>query len=83
MSIIPLLIAAPMNTPAEAMMMIVRNGATLVPMAELRKLTASLLTPTDRSKMASRNRKTTTQRNKISISVSCLILLQITLNDVS
>lgn len=39
--------------------MIVRKEATLLPIAELRKLTASLLTPTIRSVMASKKRTTT------------------------
>lgn len=43
------------------------NEAAFEPMAELRKLTASLLTPTDKSKIASRNRKITTHRNNMSI----------------
>ena len=58
-SIIPALITAPTSTPIEAMNMTVLNFATLAPMAELRKLTASLLTPTNRSNTARISRKTT------------------------
>ena len=58
-SIMPLLIAAPAKTPIAAMVTMVRNFATLAPMAEFRKLTASLLTPTTRSKTARTMRKTT------------------------
>lgn len=52
-SIIPAEDNAPTNIPAVAIHIIVRNGATLDPMAELRKLTASLPTPTIRSDTAS------------------------------
>ena len=52
MSIMPSLITAPQNTPTAATVTIVRNRATFEPMAELRKLTASLLTPTQRSNAA-------------------------------
>ena len=37
-SIIPLLMAAPANTPTEAIIMIVLNLAALAPIAELRKI---------------------------------------------
>ena len=70
MSIMPLLMAAPQNTPTEATMIIVRNVAARLPMAELRKLTASLLTPTERSNTARMKRKTMMQRNNISICCS-------------
>ena len=63
----PLLMAAPMKTPIEATISIRLKGAAFEPIAELRKLTASLLTPTDKSNIASRKRKTTTHRNSISI----------------
>ena len=66
-SIIPLLIAAPMNTPMDATIRILFSDAAFDPIAEFRKFTASLLTPTDRSNTASRKRKITTQRNSISI----------------
>ena len=56
MSIMPLLIEAPTNTPMEATIRIVRKRATFAPIAEFRKFTASLLTPTMRSKTASMNR---------------------------
>ena len=54
MSIMPLLMVAPQNTPHAAMKSIILNFKALEPMAEFRKLTASLLTPTTKSKMASR-----------------------------
>ena len=57
MSIMPLLMAAPQNTPMAAMMMMVFTFAAFAPTAEFMKFTASLLTPTLRSKMASANRK--------------------------
>ena len=66
-SIMPLLMAAPMNTPTEATARIRLNDAARDPMAEFRKFTASLLTPTERSKIASRKRKPTVHRNKMSI----------------
>ena len=50
MSIMPLLMVAPQKIPMAAIIMMVLNLAALAPMAELRKLTASLLTPTHRSK---------------------------------
>ena len=59
MSIMPLLSTQPRNTPTEAMHTKVRNLAAREPMAEFRKLTASLLTPTQRSKVASRKRNIT------------------------
>ena len=67
MSIMPLLMTAPMNTPMAAMVMITRKEAALAPMAELRKFTASLLTPTERSKIANRKRKMMIPRNTMSI----------------
>ncbi len=57
-SIIPLLITAPMKTPIAAMVRIVLNDAALAPSAEFRKFTASLLTPTNKSKIASTNKQT-------------------------
>ena len=56
MSIMPLLIEAPTNTPMEAIIRMVRKRATFAPMAEFRKFTASLLTPTIKSMTANRNR---------------------------
>ncbi len=67
MSIIPLLIAAPINTPIAATIITRLKEAAREPIAEFRKFTASLLTPTDRSNTASKNKKITTQRNNISI----------------
>jgi hypothetical protein len=58
-SIIPFEKAAPISTPIPAMRSIVLNGAAFEPMAELRKLTASLLTPIIRREMASMNKKPT------------------------
>ena len=65
----PLLMAAPTNTPMAATMMMRLNDAARDPTAEDRKLTASLLTPTDRSNTASRNRKITIPRNNKSIRI--------------
>ena len=73
-SIMPLLIAAPRNTPMEATRIMRLKEAALVPMAELRKFTASLLTPTDRSKTASKNRKMIIHKNRISIVLKNLIV---------
>ena len=58
----PVDITAPMATPTEAMMRMVRNLATFAPTALLRKFTASLLTPTNRSNTARQSRKMTMQR---------------------
>ena len=66
-SIIPLETEAPANTPTAATAIITLKGATFAPIAELMKLTASLLTPTTRSNIARMHRKTTMQRNTISI----------------
>lgn len=63
----PLLMAAPMKIPIEAIMIMCFNGAALDPMAEFKKFTASLLTPTERSNTANKNRNTIRHRNKISI----------------
>jgi len=67
MSIIPLLIAAPIKTPVDAIIRTFLKDAALDPIAEFRKLTASLLTPTDKSKIANMNKKIITQRKSISI----------------
>ncbi|MDE7032841.1 MAG: hypothetical protein K2O79_06530, partial [Muribaculaceae bacterium] len=53
------------------------------PIAEFRKFTASLLTPTDRSNTASKNKQITTQRNSISIKSILLIRLQIKQTSIS
>ena len=74
MSIMPLLIAAPMNTPIAAIVIIVRKEAALAPIAEFKKLTASLLTPTDRSKIANKKRKITIPKKTISINKLFLVL---------
>ena len=67
MSIMPLLMAAPINTPTAATVSTRLKEAARAPRAELRKFTASLLTPTDKSNTASRKRKMTTQRKRMSI----------------
>lgn len=67
MSIIPFDDAAPIKTPIEATIRMVRNGAALEPIAELRKLTASLLTPTERSKIARMKRKMMIPKNIVSM----------------
>lgn len=66
-SIIPLLRAAPMNTPTAATAKTNLKGAAFAPTAELRKFTASLLTPTKRSMIAKSPKKTRIIVNKISI----------------
>ena len=48
-------------------MIMVLNLAAFAPIAELRKFTASLLTPTHKSKTAKRNKKTTNPKNIESI----------------
>jgi hypothetical protein len=50
---------APTRTPAAAIARIILKDAAFDPMAELRKFTASLLTPTIRSEMAKRKRTPT------------------------
>ena len=62
MSIIPLDNEAPINIPMPAMNNTVLKEAAFAPMAEFKKLTASLLTPTMRSNIASTNKKMTMQR---------------------
>ena len=74
-SIIPLLIAAPAKTPIDAMIIIVLKLATLAPTAELIKFTASLLTPTKRSKMARRMRNITIPKNIVLI---CIVIYIVT-----
>ena len=68
-SIIPLLIEAPMKTPTAATIMMVLKVATFAPIAELRKLTASLLTPEIRSKTARTKRKAVNPRYMLSIEI--------------
>jgi hypothetical protein len=58
-SIIPLEKVAQKKIPIVATIIIVLREATLEPIEELRKLTASLLTPTIRSAMAKINRSIT------------------------
>ena len=59
MSIMPLERAAPTKMPVAATIMITRNDAAFEPIDAFRKLTASLLTPTERSNMARTPRNTT------------------------
>jgi hypothetical protein len=66
-SIIPLEKVAPNTMPTAAIIMIITKGATLEPMAEFRKLTASLLTPTTRSDTANTMRIMTISRKNVSI----------------
>ena len=61
-SIMPDDITAPMMTPHEATSRMVRKVATRAPTADCMKLTASLLTPTNRSKNARQSRNTTISR---------------------
>jgi hypothetical protein len=58
-SIIPLEKSEPIKTPSEATVKIAQSGATLEPILELRKLTASLATPIIRSKTAKPSRTMT------------------------
>jgi hypothetical protein len=55
-SIIPLEKVTPARIPRLATIMMVWRGATREPTEEFRKLTASLLTPTIRSRMATAKR---------------------------
>ena len=63
----PLLNEAPQKTPIAAIIIIVLNLAAFAPIAELRKFTASLLTPTHKSKIANTNKKITNPKNIVSI----------------
>ena len=65
-SIIPEEKVAPKNTPMEATAIIRYSGAILVPTAEFKKLAASLLTPTKRSKVAKSSSITTKIKTIIS-----------------
>src|SRR5574344_1493714 len=58
---------APTKTPTEAMMTMVRNFVTFAPMAEFKKFTASLLTPTTRSNIARMIRKITIPKKNVFI----------------
>ena len=58
-SIMPLEVTVPNRMPIEATSRMVFMGAAFEPMAELRKLTASLATPTTMPITASRARMTT------------------------
>ena len=58
-SIIPLDNAAPTKTPTAAIAIITLKDAALAPIAEFKKFTASLLTPTDKSTMANTNKNMT------------------------
>ena len=51
-SIMPLEVITPTMMPIEATARMIRMGAALDPMAELRKLTASFVTPTKRPETA-------------------------------
>ena len=66
-SIIPLEKEAPMRIPSAATAIIAFREAALAPMAEFRKLTASLLTPTTRSEMAKKKRTRTRAKYKVSM----------------
>ena len=57
MSIIPLESEAPTKMPIAAITIMTLKDAAFEPIAEFMKLTASLLTPTDRSNTASTKRK--------------------------
>jgi len=62
-SIIPLEKLTPTIIPRLAIIIMMYRGATLEPMDELRKFTASLLTPTIRSKIANPISITTATKN--------------------
>ena len=59
MSIIPSLVVAPTKIPTAAIINMVLKRATFEPMAEPKKFTASLLTPTNKSKVERANRNMT------------------------
>ena len=61
-SIMPFENEAPINIPAAAIKKINHFGAAFEPMAELRKFTASLLTPTIKSEIANAKSTTTKMR---------------------
>ena len=67
-SIMPLEKVEPSSTPMLATTMMTLKLAMREPMAELRKLTASLLTPTKRSTAASMARNTSMSRKMLSTS---------------
>ena len=67
MSIMPDAMPAPKRTPKDATRSTVRNVDTLAPTADCRKLTASLLTPTKRSKTARHSKKITIIKYRDSI----------------
>jgi hypothetical protein len=66
-SIIPLEKVAPTNIPRLATDIMVFLEATRDPMEELRKFTASLLTPTTKSEMARTNKRMTITRYRSDI----------------
>ncbi len=70
-SIIPLENTAPTATPTLATIMMVLNEMALDPIAEFKKLTASLLTPTTKSAIANTARATII--NKYILSISFLL----------
>ena len=69
-SIIPLLREAPRKIPTAATPRMTLNGAAFAPIAELRKFTASLLTPATRSKQARMIKKARIQIKIMSITDS-------------
>jgi hypothetical protein len=58
-SIIPLEKVAPNKTPTAATIIIILKGAAFDPIAEFKKFTASLLTPTIKLEMVSKNKTAT------------------------
>lgn len=66
-SIMPLEKMAPTKMPKLAMMRMFRNEMALDPIAEFKKLTASLLTPTIRSMMARPKRAARMMMYRLSI----------------
>ena len=69
-SIIPLEKIDPAAIPTEATIMMVLNEMALDPTAEFKKLTASLLTPTIKSAMASTERASKIYKNRFSIPIN-------------
>jgi hypothetical protein len=73
MSIMPLLITAPIKTPIAATKIIFLKDAARAPTAEFKKFTASLLTPTDKSKIANTKRNIIMHKNNMSMSLFVIL----------
>ena len=75
-SIIPLEKSVPTRIPILATMRIVFHEATLEPIAEFRKLTASLATPTIRSRIANRKRRIRIHWKRLMCKKSILVFVR-------